>query len=83
MANWAVQVGPNVSGANDGVVNSNSAEFYLAIGSGTPVVEFSTDAGGSWQAVPPNREIKVSGSNMVQWRYSANGSSFKLLMTPA
>ena len=83
MANWAVRVGPNVSGENDGIVNGNSAAFYLEFGSGSPVVEVSADGGKSWKSIPANQGIKVNGNNMVQWRYSADGASFKLLMSPA
>ena len=71
---WQVQIGPGIPGGLiGGSVNGTSATFYLQPGgfTGQVYAACSTDAGGSWQVIPPNEPFSVSGSNAVQWQLDA------------
>lgn len=71
--NWTVQIGPGLQGMTQGVVNGNSATFYVAPSgiTGEVYAACSTDAGNSWTVIPPNEPFSVSGSNFVQWQVDA------------
>ncbi len=84
---WVTQIGPEVAGGADGVVNSRAAGFYLSLGRGDDkqtYAWYSTTAGNTWVPIPNNKEVNAIGSNTIQWRFFAPpGVSFKFLMAPA
>jgi len=84
--NWVVQIGPDVQGTNFGYVNSNAAQFYLALGTGDPGTTYawySTDATKPSIPIPNNKLLEVSGDNTVAWLFTASeGVSFKFLISP-
>lgn len=70
---FQVQIGPNVTGNAQGMVNSTSASFFVEVGSGSAdqsYASYSTTAGSSWVPIPNNEQVEASGANMVQWKYS-------------
>jgi hypothetical protein len=70
---WQVQIGPDIFGSAEGVVNSTSANFYVSVGSGDPkasYVSYSTSAASEWIPIPNNTPVHASGPNHVQYRYA-------------
>ena len=86
---WCVQIGPEPQGDNFGYVNSNAAQFYLELGDGDPDATYawySTDGSDPSMAIPNNEIKKVSGLNIVAWRFSVPADKevdFKFLMGPS
>ena len=72
--NWSVQIGPEVPGPVQGVVNGTSATFFLSLGfTGQGMAACSTTAGSTWQQIPPDQVFPVTGDNSVQWRVDPQG----------
>jgi len=82
--NWVVQIGPELaSGTTEGYFNSNAATFYLSAPDGQVTAFVSTTAGGSWEEIPPNRAVGVSGDNTVLWQLQVpGGATAKFLIGP-
>ncbi len=79
---WTVQIGPDVEGRIAGVVNSTSAAFLVLPSGTTGQVDAacSTDAGATWQQIPPGEPLGVGGDNLVQWRLAPQGDQVKFLI---
>ena len=87
MQQWMVQIGPDLVGAAEGLVNSTAASFLVSLGKGNPAIsyaEVSWDDGGSWTPLSNDEVFEAKGSSAIQWRYRAPpGVSFKFLIGPA
>ncbi len=68
---WQFQIGPQVEGFLEGVVNSNMATFYVSPSQSTSMTlaEVSTTSGSSWIPLPNGQWVRVPGdANNIQYR---------------
>ena len=72
--NWVVELGPEVVGTANGMVQGGACAFYLKqTGSGDVQGFYSLD-GSNYQDIPQNQIFQVD-QNIVQWRLTVPASA--------
>lgn len=80
---WQFQIGPDINGSLNGVVNSASGYFYVeAPGANLPYVQLSLNNGSSWYTMPNNASVYASGGSDIMYTVQVpNDETIKFLIT--
>jgi hypothetical protein len=80
--NWVVQIGPNIEGPVEGVVNSTTGSFYVATQSPLTIVfaQISADGGANWYQLPNNSWVSFSANVELQYVINPQGAQIKFLI---
>jgi hypothetical protein len=68
---WQFQIGPQVEGFLEGMVNAGAATFYVSPSQTTTltIAEVSTTSGSSWIPLPNSQWVRcIGGASGLQYR---------------
>ena len=78
---WAVQIGPEVTGNLGGLIWADTATFLVQPQNpNRTYVTYSNDGGANWTDVPNDVYYEISGGQHIEWRLAPGDNGVKFVM---